>query len=53
MDSADVCHVLGISKRTLQTWRNKGKIPYSMLGGKVYFKESDINELLQEGTKRR
>ncbi|EGK00234.1 helix-turn-helix domain-containing protein [Dysgonomonas gadei] len=46
MDSADVCRALGISKRTLQTWRNNGKIPYAMLGGKVYFKESDINDLL-------
>lgn len=51
MDSADVCRTLGISKRTLQTWRNNGKIPYTMLGGKVYFKESDINELLQVGLK--
>ncbi|MFC4676878.1 helix-turn-helix domain-containing protein [Dysgonomonas termitidis] len=51
MDSADVCRALGISKRTLQTWRNNGRIPFSMLGGKVYFKESDIDELLQAGLK--
>ncbi|ULB35448.1 helix-turn-helix domain-containing protein [Proteiniphilum propionicum] len=51
MDSADVCRALAISKRTLQTWRNNGKIPYSMLGGKVYFKESDIDSLLQLGMK--
>ncbi len=47
MDSADVCRALGISKRTLQTWRNNEKIPYAMLGGKVYFKEKDIYSLLQ------
>ena len=51
MDSADVCRALGISKRTLQTWRNNGKIPYSMLGGKVYFKEADIAELLKTDMK--
>ncbi|HCO68921.1 MAG: helix-turn-helix domain-containing protein [Dysgonomonas sp.] len=51
MDSADVCRALGISKRTLQTWRNNDKIPYAMLGGKVYFKESDIDGLLQSGMK--
>ncbi|MDL2214608.1 helix-turn-helix domain-containing protein [Dysgonomonas sp. OttesenSCG-928-M03] len=51
MDSADVCRALGISKRTLQAWRNNGKIPYAMLGGKVYFKESDINSLLQAKAK--
>ncbi|MDR2533447.1 MAG: helix-turn-helix domain-containing protein [Tannerellaceae bacterium] len=51
MDSADVCRALRISKRTLQTWRNNGKIPYSMLGGKVYYRQSDINDLLQSGIK--
>jgi len=51
MDSADVCRALGISKRTLQTWRNNGKIPFSMLGGKVYYKELDIEGLLQLGMK--
>ncbi|WP_280647088.1 MULTISPECIES: helix-turn-helix domain-containing protein [unclassified Dysgonomonas] len=53
MDSADVCRILGISKRTLQTWRNNGKIPFSMLGGKVYFHQSDIDKLLQEGVNNR
>ncbi|MFV0398365.1 MAG: helix-turn-helix domain-containing protein [Bacteroidales bacterium] len=51
MDSADVCRRLGVSKRTLQTWRNNGKIPFSMLGGKVYFHQSDIDTLLQSGMK--
>jgi excisionase family DNA binding protein len=53
IDSADVCRALGISKRTLQTWRNNGKIPFSMLGGKVYFHRSDINELLKGGMKHK
>ncbi|MCD7972897.1 MAG: helix-turn-helix domain-containing protein [Candidatus Azobacteroides sp.] len=53
MDSADVCRVLDISKRTLQTWQNNGKIPFSMLGGKVYYHQSDIEKILQSGIKRR
>ena len=53
MDSADVCRALGISKRTLQTWRNNGKIPFAMLGGKVYFKEEDIADLLKTDMKHR
>ncbi|MBD8389156.1 helix-turn-helix domain-containing protein [Dysgonomonas sp. BGC7] len=51
MDSADVCRALGISKRTLQTWRGNGKIPFSMLGGKVYYKESNVRDLLLSGMK--
>ncbi len=53
LDSADVCRALGLSKRSLQTWRNNGKIPFSMLGGKVYFHQSDINNLLEKGMKRK
>lgn len=53
MDSADVCHALGISKRTLQTWRNNGKIAFAMLGGKVYYKESDIADLLKANLKHK
>jgi DNA-binding transcriptional MerR regulator len=44
-----VCRLLNLSKRALQTYRVKGIIPFSMLGGKVYFRESDIAELLQKG----
>ncbi len=53
IDSADVCRTLGISKRTLQTWRNNGKIPFAMLGGKVYYKEEDIAELLKADMKHK
>ncbi|MCL2561857.1 MAG: helix-turn-helix domain-containing protein [Rikenellaceae bacterium] len=49
MDSGDVCRLLGLSKRTLQSWRASGRIPFSMLSGKVYFKESDIDALLKNG----
>lgn len=29
MDGADVCEKLGISKRSLQTYRDRGLLPYS------------------------
>jgi predicted site-specific integrase-resolvase len=44
--------MLNLSKRALQTYRACGKIPFSMLGGKVYFRESDIAKILQNGLKR-
>ena len=46
LDNEAVCKRLGISKRTLQSYRDTGKIPYSMIGHKCYYKESDITELL-------
>lgn len=39
---------LKISRRTLQDYRNEGRIPYFQLGGKVLYKESEIEKLLVE-----
>jgi len=47
LDNQEVCRLLKISKRTLQTYRDKHMIPYSQIAGKIYFKASDIqNHLL-------
>lgn len=42
---------LKISRRTLQEYRNEGKLPYIQLCGKVLYKESDIERMLQNGYK--
>jgi hypothetical protein len=36
-----------ISKRTAQTWRDEGKISFSQVGSKIYYKLSDVEKLLQ------
>lgn len=50
LDNEAVCRRLGISKRTLQSYRDTGKIPYSMIGHKCYYKENDITDLLNPKT---
>lgn len=35
---------LKISRRTLQEYRNEGRLPYIQLGGKVLYRESDLSE---------
>ena len=35
--------------RTLQEYRNEGRFPYILLGGKVLYKESDIEKTLWAG----
>jgi hypothetical protein len=40
--------ILNISRRTLQDYRTGGKIPYYLVGGKILYKESDIEKLLAE-----
>ncbi|WP_416991474.1 helix-turn-helix domain-containing protein [Alistipes indistinctus] len=53
MDSQDVCQALGITKRTLQSYREKGIVPYSNVGGKFFYRENDIAAYLESRTKRK
>lgn len=39
---------LNISRRTLQTYRDKGLLSYILLDGKILYKESDIENLLEK-----
>jgi hypothetical protein len=48
VDNADFIQLMKISKRTSQTWRDEGKIAFSQVGGKIYYKMSDVNELLSK-----
>jgi len=42
----EVCKMLGISKRTLQTWRDERVITFIQVKGKIYFQGSDIYTFL-------
>lgn len=44
----EVSQRLKVSRRTLQDWRNEGKISYIMLGGKILYSESAIQQLLEK-----
>ncbi len=39
---------LRISRRSLQDYRNEGRIPYYQLGGKILYCESEIEKLLDD-----
>ena len=43
----EVAQILKISRRTLQEYRNDGVIPYILLGGKVLYRESDLEKVLE------
>lgn len=49
----EVCERLFISPRTLQNYRDKGIIPYTQIAGKILYRLSDINSLLQENYRRK
>lgn len=49
----EVSEKLKLSRRTLQDYRNEGRIPYCQLGGKILYRESDILQMLEEGYRDR
>ena len=48
----EVCERLFVSPRTLQDYRDKGIIPYTQIAGKILYRLSDINRLLQKDYRR-
>ena len=48
LSDVEVSHRLKINRRTLQEYRDNGMIPYFKLGGKVLYRESDLERVLQE-----
>jgi hypothetical protein len=47
IDGQEIMLSLKISKRTLQSLRDSGTLPFSRLNGKFYYKVSDLEMLLQ------
>ena len=41
--------MLKVSRRSLQDYRNEGRIPYIQLGGKILYRESDIEQVWKNG----
>ena len=47
MDGQEVMLLLKISKRTLQSMRDNGTLPFSRINGKFYYKAEDIQIMLE------
>ena len=48
LDNQDVCTILNIGKRTLQTYRDRGKLPFTQIDRKMYYKPTDVEKVLNE-----
>lgn len=51
LTSKDVCDRLYISPRTLQDYRDRKVIPYTQFAGKILYKASDLERMLEENYK--
>jgi len=48
LDNQDVLQLLKISSRSLQRYRTDKKLPYYSISGKLYYKMSDVHQLIRE-----
>ena len=46
LDNQDVCQMLNISPRTLQTLRDNGTLAYSQINRKLFYKPVDVESIL-------
>ena len=49
MDSQEVCRLYGISKRSLQNYRERGMIAFTQIGAKIYYKSVDMEAFFMSG----
>lgn len=47
LENQEVCAILSISMRTLQTYRDNGTIAYSQIGHKIFYRIEDVEQLLK------
>lgn len=52
LKSQEVRSMLGISPGTLQNLRINGTLPYTKIGGMLYYRYQDITRLLEKGGQR-
>lgn len=50
--SSDIKELLGVSHGKLQTMRNNKEIPFTVIGGTIFYSLDDVNKML-DGKKQR
>lgn len=48
LNNKQFLEMLDVSLRTAQTWRDEGKISFSQVGNKIYYKLSDVEKFIQD-----
>lgn len=48
LDNQEVCQLLGISKRTLQTYQDNGTLPYTQINHKIDYRPQDVEQAINK-----
>ena len=46
LDNQEVCEILNISQRTLQTYRDNGTLAFSQIGHKMFYRPKDVEQVI-------
>ncbi|MFR9545861.1 MAG: helix-turn-helix domain-containing protein [Rikenellaceae bacterium] len=52
LDNQDVCRILSISPRTLQTYRDNGTLAYTQINHKSYYRPQDLAAVIKKLERR-
>ncbi len=57
LDNQEMCQLLKVTTRSLQNYRDQELIPFTHIGGKIFYRQSDVFKVLEEnlstGTKKK
>ena len=48
IDNSELLQLMKISKRTAQSWRDKGLIACVKIGGKIYYHHADVMAMMEK-----
>lgn len=48
LDSQDACIILNVTKRTLQTYRDNGMLPFTRIENKIYYRPADVERVIKQ-----
>ena len=48
-DNADMIRLFKVTSRTLQRWRDEKRVPFTKLGGKIYYLAHKVDALMEGG----
>lgn len=52
LNNQEVCEIIGISTRTLQTLRDTGKLAFTMIEHKIYYRPKDVEAFINSHIKK-
>lgn len=53
LDTSEVCAMLNLSKRSVQSMRERGELPYTKIEGRIYHRADDIVKMMKVVMKKK